>query len=178
MIVSAELFDQTSRSFVSGSAHMPEQLDMRSDVRVGLVGRAVIIPCPARCKRQPATVALRDVSAAGLQVIYTQRLESGEQFILCMPPAAGGAPPEGVVCTVVHCQPVALGIYAIGARFAQKLGLASADNSSGRSARGGPAMNVDGLAEAFRDHAVAGLNPEEHEQLRQLEARLGRLQAQ
>jgi hypothetical protein len=178
MKLSSELFNQISRSFGEPPARGPEELIERGSVRIGLAGQAIIIPCPARCGRRPVSVAVRDLSSTGVGIIHTQRLEPGEQFILRLPQGTHGAATATVLCTVVHCQPLALGVYALGARFADLIE-ASATTAPGGASRGRPpAMHVGALADAFRDQSHGRLTAEEAEQLREVEERLSRLQEQ
>jgi PilZ domain len=178
MRLSAELFHQISRSFGEAPQRGPEASNERGEARIGLVGRATIIPCPQRCGRRPVSVAVRDLSSSGLGVIHTQRLDPGEQFILRMPSGTRGATATAVLCTVVHCQPLALGVYALGARFADVIESAATSAPGSTAPKCPPTMHVGSLAEAFRDQALGGLSAEEAEQLREVEERLSRLQEQ
>jgi hypothetical protein len=173
MRLSTELFNQITRSFSEALHRGSAASDDRGEVRAGLVGQAIIIPCPARCGRRPVSVAVRDLSSAGLSVIHTQRLDGGEQFILRLPPGARGA---AVLCTVVHCRPLALGVYALAARFADLIEGSATRATGDTPSEHPPTMHVASLADAFCDQALAGLTAEEAGQLREVEERLSRLQ--
>ncbi len=172
MKLSSELLNHLTLSLGGGSA--PEYAgEHRGDPRLGLIGRAMIIPCPARCGRRPVSVAVRDLSAAGIGIVHTNRLERGEQFILRIPAAAGGSPTSAVLCTIAHCRPVGLGVYMIGAHYAGLI-----DPVHAPTANKPVVLPLESMVTAFRQQAADGLSEDEAEQLRQVEARLSRLQAQ
>lgn len=172
MKLSNELFDHLTRS-IGDEASGEFEGEHRGDPRLGLVGRGVIIPCPARCGRRPVSVAVRDLSAAGIGIIHTHRLEQREQFILRIPAVPGVLSASAVLCTVAHCRPVGLGIYMIGAHYAGLIDPAHAPTTN----KPVP-LQVESMVTAFRQQAVDGLSEEEAEQLRQVEARLSGLQTQ
>jgi hypothetical protein len=172
MKISTELFSYLTRSLSEGSGRRDEA-EARDSARTGLIGRGVIIPCPARCGRQPVSVAIRDLSSVGIAVVHNQRLVQGEQFILRVPALDGQNISTAVLCTVVHWRLVGSGVYMIGARFA---GLVQ---PTGAPAGHKPlAIPVESMATVFRQQAADGLSEDEAEQLRQVDERLGRLQAQ
>jgi hypothetical protein len=171
MKISTELFSHLTRSLAEESGRRGEG-EARESNRIGLIGRGTIIPCPARCGRQPVSVAIRDLSPVGIGVVHNQRLEQGEQFILRVPALEGQTTSTAVLCTVVHWRLVGSAVYMIGARFAGLI------QPAGSYAGHKPvALPVESMATAFRRQAADGLSEDEAEQLRQVEARLGRLQS-
>lgn len=172
MKLSNELLNHLTRSIGDGSANEFEG-EHRGDPRLGLIGRGVIIPCPARWGRRPVSVAVRDLSAAGIGIIHTHRLEQREQFILRIPAGHVATLANAVLCTVAHCRPVGLGVYMIGAHYAALIDPANAPTASKPEP-----LPVESMITAFRGQIADGLSEEEAEQLRQVEARLSTLQTQ
>jgi hypothetical protein len=172
MKISTELFSHLTRSLGEGIAREADA-EERGSARIGVIGRGVIIPCPARCRRQPVSVAVRDLSSTGIGVMHSQRLEQGEKFILRVPAVPGQSAGTAVLCTVVHCRPVGLGVYLIGAHFASLIQPAAAADENRPVS-----LPTASIATAFRQQTADELSEEEAEQLRQLEARLNLLQSQ
>jgi hypothetical protein len=147
-------------------------IENRTDSRVGLLGQAIIIPCPARCGRKPVSVAIRDLSPLGIGVIYDQQLDPGEQFILRVP-GQSQTSPTAILCTVVYCRSLTPAAFSLGARFVGRV-------ESGNSAAS-PRLDsgsMESMTRMFQQQAAAGLSQEEAEQVREVEERLRRLVVQ
>jgi hypothetical protein len=57
----------------------------------------------------------RDISITGVGLFQTIPLQSDEQFVLTLPRRSKS--PICVICHVMHCRPLADGLFAIGAEF-------------------------------------------------------------
>jgi len=171
MKLSSELLAHIAHSLEnSPSDHVVAE--HRGEARTPLLGQATIIPCPARCGRRPASVAVSDLSPLGIGVIHDQRLDSGEQFILRVPGDRRSSP-TAFLCIVMHCRPIGPGAFALGARFAGRIEQGNAATSE----RPDPS-SLDSMTHAFRQQAAAGLSQDEAEQLRAVESRLSKLTMQ
>jgi two-component system, cell cycle response regulator len=59
--------------------------DKRRASRVRRDGKIMIVPCARGVLKKPIPVRLRDVSACGIGITYTQPLEKGSEFVIQLP---------------------------------------------------------------------------------------------
>ncbi|HSU68054.1 MAG TPA: PilZ domain-containing protein, partial [Tepidisphaeraceae bacterium] len=62
---------------------------------------------------------IRDISQGGFKFLHDHPVPLGEQFALVLPEEGGHT--IAILCTVAYWQPLAEGLFAIGARFCQVL---------------------------------------------------------
>jgi len=110
-MLSAEQFASILKT---GTQPYDAQPGMRRAPRVPHRGQVSITFNSARGELRQA-VALRDLSARGIGLLYRTSLASGSTFVAHLPREAGGE--LAVLCTVAHCQPLPDGLFAIGAEF-------------------------------------------------------------
>lgn len=96
-----------------------DQSEQRRQPRAGLAARANIIPLVESNHPSSLAILVRNISSGGIGFLYEHKLNLDEQFALLLP--REGDSPAIVLCEVVCWQPVAQGVYAIGARFIRVL---------------------------------------------------------
>ena len=94
-------------------SHMWEERRMLG--RIPMQKCMAIIPYKAGVAGEAVNVWVRDLSAGGIGLIHSQRMEAGEQFVVRLPRADGSEVP--LVCVVAHCSTLAPELHSIGARF-------------------------------------------------------------
>ena len=115
MQLSAELYSQIIRDLTSdGAGEFGRQ--QRREPRVGVRARAYILPTLSATT--PVAVRVRDLSVGGMGLLLPRDMGPDRLFLVLLP-KAGGHPPVRLACTVAHCQAIAEGLYAVGARFAR-----------------------------------------------------------
>ena len=62
----------------------------------------------------PAPIIVRDVSPRGINILYPQFLPGGQQFTVQL---SSGPKAVTLLCTVMHSQLLANGLYSVGAEF-------------------------------------------------------------
>ena len=88
--------------------------EKRSAPRVGLrVGVDLYLESDAG--ERGVGVTVRDISAAGISLVYREPIPRGTMFAMRLPRRDGKI--MGLCCTVKHCRKVADRLYAIGAEF-------------------------------------------------------------
>lgn len=114
MELSAELFEQTIRLFKGDGSAIKNQ--RRCHPRVGIRCRIKIVPIENGLPGEPVEVWTRDISRTGIGIICSQKMKSGDRFVVRFP-RADSAPPLGLVCTIKCCSQLSKGVYSIGAIF-------------------------------------------------------------
>ncbi len=61
-----------------------------------------------------ASVKVRDISASGIGILHDTRLALDEQFVMLLPTRTHTIP---MMCSVVYWEPLAPGLFGIGAKF-------------------------------------------------------------
>lgn len=72
---------------------------------------------PALGKQRVHTVLTRDISHNGVGLLQTATAAPNDKIILLLPRRK--REPVCVQCTVMHCRPLADGVFAVGAEFVQ-----------------------------------------------------------
>jgi len=114
MELSAELFEQTIRSFKGDGSSVKKQ--RRRHPRVGIRCRLRIIPIESGIAGAEIEVWTRDISRHGIGIICSQAMAVGSRFVVRFP-RADGTPCLAVVCTIRCCNQLSQGVFAIGAAF-------------------------------------------------------------
>jgi PilZ domain len=114
MELSAELFEQTIRLFKGDGSAIKNQ--RRTHPRVGIRCHIKIVPIEAGVPGEPIEVWTRDISRTGIGIITSQKMKTGDRFVVHFP-RESEAPPLGLVCTIKCCSQLSKGIYSIGAVF-------------------------------------------------------------
>ena len=121
MVISSNTFQAIVESLRSED-RTGDSRDRRTASRVGMRGRAMIMPCASGAlatRSREADVAVRDLSNGGIGILHTAVMRPGEQFLLLLDDG-GGAAGRTVLCSVVRCEPVSRQFYAIGAAFVRE----------------------------------------------------------
>ena len=92
--------------------------EARQEPRVPVNLQATVIPL-AFCDSIPATVAVRDLSHAGIGFLCQEPLALDQQFVLLLPQEDDS--PALLLCSVASWQPLSRDLFAIGARFLRVL---------------------------------------------------------
>lgn len=116
MQISSEMF----RSIVRSVRADPDDRGLRKAGRVGVSGRAVIVPMD-RPETVPVIVKVRDVSPKGIGILFDRPMNVGARFLLRLTRDSGGAD-ETILCHVMRWSPVAADLFNIGATFADAIG--------------------------------------------------------
>jgi hypothetical protein len=114
MELSAELFEQTIRSFKGDIEASKKQ--RRAQPRVGIRCHLKIVPVVDGKPAAAMEVCTRDISRSGIGLISSQKITIGDRFVLRLP-REGESLPMGLVCTVRCCNQLSPGVFAIGAVF-------------------------------------------------------------
>jgi hypothetical protein len=114
MELSAELFEQTIRSFKGDGSSVKKQ--RRRHPRVGISCRLKIVPVESGVAGAEIEVRTRDISRSGIGIISPQSMTAGSRFVVRFP-RADGTPSLAVVCTIRCCNRLSQGVFAIGAAF-------------------------------------------------------------
>jgi c-di-GMP-binding flagellar brake protein YcgR len=114
MELSAELFEQTIRSFKGDGSAVKKQ--RRGQPRVGIRCRLKIVPIESGLAGREIEVWTRDISRVGIGIISSEPMIVGNRFIVRFP-GAGDTPALAMVCTIRCCNRLSKGIFAIGAAF-------------------------------------------------------------
>jgi hypothetical protein len=115
MQLSAELYSQIIRDLTSdGAGEFGRQ--QRREPRVGVRARAYILP--SLSATTPVAVRVRDVSVGGMGLLMPRDIGPDRLFLVLLPKAGVNAPVR-LACTLAHCQAIAEGLFAVGARFAR-----------------------------------------------------------
>ena len=81
------------------------RVDVRTRIPLSLVDKG---------QHQPAVpIMVRDVSPRGINIVFPQRLDAGQQFTVML----GGQKGFLMLCTVMHSQSLSNGMHSIGAEF-------------------------------------------------------------
>jgi hypothetical protein len=95
-------------------------LDKRGSPRVGLRTKLQIVTGPVGpFENLPVEVWLRDLSAGGMGIVYSQELEPGTTFVAHLPRRQG--PPLRVLYEVAHCKRLSKDLFSIGAKLTRIL---------------------------------------------------------
>src|SRR4051794_17183362 len=65
------------------------------------------------------SVLTRDISLAGIGLLQSIALQQGQEFVLSLP-RTHGKPPLFFVTVVMHCRPLADGLYGLGCEFVRQ----------------------------------------------------------
>ena len=115
MQLSAELYSQIIKDLTSdGVGEFGRQ--QRREPRVGVRARAHILP--SLSATTPVAVRVRDLSVGGMGLLLPRDLGPDRLFLVLLPKAGVNAPVR-LACTLAHCQVIAEGLFAVGARFAR-----------------------------------------------------------
>ena len=114
MELSAELFEQTIRSFKGDGSAVKKQ--RRAQPRVGIRCHLKIIPIEGGAAGAELDVWTRDISRGGLGIMSSQNMPVGSRFVVRFP-RTGDTSPLALVCTVKCCNQLTPGLFAIGAVF-------------------------------------------------------------
>jgi hypothetical protein len=114
MELSAELFEQTIRSFKGDGCAAKKQ--RRTQPRVGIRCRLKIVPVESGVARTEIEVWTRDISRGGIGMISSQPMTVGSRFVVRFP-RADDTPSLAIVCTIRCCNRLSPGVFAIGAVF-------------------------------------------------------------
>ena len=127
MKLSDELFQQVVESLGAGDATTLPNVTLSPAEGEQRRGRRFAAESGTRVRLIPLTdsfapgaldVALRDVSPGGAGFLYHGRIPLDEQFVLVLPSSEGEV---AILCGVAYWQPVAKGLFAIGAKFTRVL---------------------------------------------------------
>jgi hypothetical protein len=94
------------------------QVDKRRSNRVRRDGKILITPCKSGVLDAPIQVKLRDLSATGIGLTHTDRVEVGTQFIIQLPQPKG--PVKSLLYTVKRCDTLG-SVTSIGAELVSVL---------------------------------------------------------
>jgi hypothetical protein len=72
------------------------------------------------------SVLSRDISLAGIGLMQSVALQQGQQFVIGLP-RKDPKPPLLFVTTVLHCRPMADGLYGLGCEFVKQASKTMAD---------------------------------------------------
>jgi hypothetical protein len=95
-----------------------DKQDNRKNRRMRRDGKVTIIPCARGILATPVQVKLRDLSATGIGVTHTDRIEPGAQFIIQLPQPDKSV--KSLLYTVRRCDSFG-GLSSIGAELASVL---------------------------------------------------------
>jgi hypothetical protein len=124
MNLSNELFEQITASLAANSADGEPAAAAADDQRAGrrvvtsAGQRATLIPLTDSIASAPIGVTLRDVSPGGVGFLHAGRVALNDEFVLILPSSEGNV---AILCGVAYWQPVAEGMFAIGAKFTRVL---------------------------------------------------------
>jgi hypothetical protein len=93
--------------------------DRRAMGRIPMQKVVAIIPYRAGIAGEAVNVWIRDISAGGIGLIHSHRMEPNEEFVIRLPRVDGSELP--VVCAVAHCAALGPELFTIGARFVRTL---------------------------------------------------------
>src|SRR5688500_13393775 len=91
----------------------------RRNPRTGVEARVALIPLTDRLGASAITVPVRDLSPAGIGFLHATKIDLDEPFVVMLPLRDGGQ--IALLCAVAYWQPLAAGVFAIGARFTRVL---------------------------------------------------------
>jgi hypothetical protein len=121
MQLSGALFEQITSSLSgepSARADGSDGAQRRREPRVGVRAQVTVIPLTDSFAAAPFEVPVRDLSAGGIGFIHTSKIGLDEQFVVLLPE---GRQSVAVLCQVAYYQPLADGVYGVGARFLRVL---------------------------------------------------------
>jgi hypothetical protein len=108
--------------------------EQRSGRRVGVRARVMVLPLTEQLAALPFAVAVRDLSPGGFGFLHRRKIDLDEQFVVMLPAGPGAS--VAVLCSVAYWQPVAEGVYAVGARFQRVLRRGTGEEGAGTSLAG------------------------------------------
>ena len=117
MQLSPDLFEQVV-SLVEARPLAGAEPEQRSEPRLGLSTRVMIVPFSKQIVSVPFSVCVRDVAPGGIGLLHTQKIPLDEQFVILLP---GVQTQLAILCTVAYWQPLPDGQFAIGAKFTRIL---------------------------------------------------------
>jgi hypothetical protein len=89
----------------------PRGRDRRVAARKRVDSQGELYLCPASSRTAPLKVVVRDLSATGVGVVYSDPLPMGQKYVVKEPTVSRG---KSVLYTVVRSEPLVAGGYAIG----------------------------------------------------------------
>lgn len=93
--------------------------DRRAMGRIPMQKVMAIIPYRTGMTGEAVNVWIRDISAGGMGLIHSHRMEPNEEFVIRLPRVDGSEMP--LVCAVAHCTALGPELFTIGARFVRTL---------------------------------------------------------
>lgn len=119
MELTAEIFKQMVGSLAADVAQPVRRRDERRGPRRPTPAHATLLPFSDALGLGAFEVPLRDLSRGGFAFLHDRAVPLDDAFALVLPESS--ARPLVILCTVAHWQPLAPGLYLIGARFTQVL---------------------------------------------------------
>jgi hypothetical protein len=97
-----------------------ELVDKRRSQRVKRDGKIIIVPCDRGVLGVPINAKLRDLSATGVGLTHTERLEEKTQFVIQIPDQSAPGKIKTLLYTVRRCEKHGA-LYVIGAELVSVL---------------------------------------------------------
>ena len=111
MKLSPETFRELTNALGSTKEGAPNE--RRRSTRVDVQTRVPLSLIRKGEHRPAVPIMVRDVSPRGINIVFPQRLDSGQQFTVLL----GGSKGFLMLCTVMHSRPLSDGLHSVGAEF-------------------------------------------------------------
>jgi hypothetical protein len=93
--------------------------EKRRAVRMAVTSKLKVGVLDGERVTQSFSVLSRDISLAGIGLLQSVALPSGQEFVISLPRRAP-RPPLFFVTVVTHCRPLADGVYGLGCEFVRQ----------------------------------------------------------
>lgn len=93
--------------------------EKRRAVRMTVTSKLVVGVLKDDAVGRTYSVLTRDISLAGIGLLQSIALQQGQEFVLSLP-RQHGKPPLFFVTVVMHCRPLADGLYGLGCEFVRQ----------------------------------------------------------
>lgn len=93
--------------------------EKRRAVRMEVNAKLVVGLLNDKAIGQKYSVLTRDISLAGIGLLQSIALQQGQEFVLSLPRSTH-KPPLFFVAVVLHCRPLADGLYGLGCEFVRE----------------------------------------------------------
>jgi hypothetical protein len=115
MMLSVELFNEIVSNLKSDGT-CSQRNERRSEARVGLRSTLGVVPCTFSAKKsKPLIVHVHDLSAGGIGLVLSFRMEEGTEFVARL--SRENHPVVPVLYRVIYCRRISAELSGIGARF-------------------------------------------------------------
>jgi len=106
-------------SALRGEASDLSAQEKRRAVRMSVTSKLVVGVLNDGALGRTYSVLTRDISLAGIGLLQSIALQQGQEFVLSLP-RQHGKPPLFFVLVVMHCRPLADGLYGLGCEFVRQ----------------------------------------------------------